>query len=234
MTSNILKYTSFRPRIPEELNRVVLSNKRAEEVPTGVNRYMKMPSYLESRAEAYGHLEELEIDPRAARACTPGWCITVIDSMMQKGITMKIKPEVSLRQQLAIQADRFLEILDESCHPVTGAVVVAVAVAVTVVVVVAVLVEGVVMVVVAVVVAVAVAIVGMMAAVATATVAALWWLEVVGVAGARVRMRAVARANARVVAKAVVRAVARAEARVVARAVVRAVAVAVAVAVAMR
>jgi hypothetical protein len=25
-TSNIIKYTSFRPQIPEELNRVVLSN----------------------------------------------------------------------------------------------------------------------------------------------------------------------------------------------------------------
>ncbi len=49
-----------------------------------------MSFYLESRAEAYGHLEELEIDPRAARACTPGWNITVIASMLQKGIAMKI------------------------------------------------------------------------------------------------------------------------------------------------
>ncbi len=61
-----------------------------------------MPSYLESRAEVYGCLEELQIDPRAARACTLGWNITVIASMPQKGITMKIKLEVSLRQQLAI------------------------------------------------------------------------------------------------------------------------------------
>jgi hypothetical protein len=69
---------------------------------------MKMPSYLESRAEAYGCLEELQIDLRAARACTPGWNITVIASMPQKGITIKIKPEVILGQQLAIQADGFL------------------------------------------------------------------------------------------------------------------------------
>jgi hypothetical protein len=63
---------SFRLQIPEELNRVVLSNQEAEEVPTGVNRYMKMPSYLESRAEAYGCLEELKIDPKTTRACAPG------------------------------------------------------------------------------------------------------------------------------------------------------------------
>jgi hypothetical protein len=81
---------------------------------------MKMPSYLESRAKAYGCLEELEIDPRAARACTLSWNITVIVSMPQKGITMKINPEVSLGQQLAIQADGLLEILDKSCYPVTG------------------------------------------------------------------------------------------------------------------
>jgi hypothetical protein len=81
---------------------------------------MKMPSYLESRAESYGHLEEIKIDPRATRACTPGRNITVIASMPQKGIIMKIKPEVSLGQQLAIPADGFLEILDESCYPVTG------------------------------------------------------------------------------------------------------------------
>jgi hypothetical protein len=72
--------------------------RRADEVPTGVNRYMKMPSYLESRAKAYGCLEELEIDPRAARACSSGWNITGIASMPQKGITIKIKPEVSLGQ----------------------------------------------------------------------------------------------------------------------------------------
>jgi hypothetical protein len=81
---------------------------------------MKMLSYLESIAEAYGHLKELEIDPRAARGYTPGWHITVIASMPQKGIPMKIKPEISLVQQLAIQGDGFLKILDESCHPVTG------------------------------------------------------------------------------------------------------------------
>ncbi len=68
----------------------------------------------------YGRLEDLEIDPRAVRACTQGWNITVIASMPQKGITMKIMLEVSLGQQLAIRADRFLEILDESCYPVTG------------------------------------------------------------------------------------------------------------------
>ncbi len=79
-----------------------------------------MPSYLESRAEANGCLEELQIDPRAARACTQGWNITVIASMPQKGIAMKIKPEVILRQQLAIRADRLLEIIDESLNPVTG------------------------------------------------------------------------------------------------------------------
>ncbi len=33
---------------------------------------------------------------------------------------MKIKLVVSLGQQLAIQEDGFLEILDESCYPVTG------------------------------------------------------------------------------------------------------------------
>ncbi len=81
---------------------------------------MKMPSYLESRAEAYGHLEELQIDPRAARACTPGWNITVIASMPEKGITMKIELGVILRQQLAVRADGFLEIIDESLNPVTS------------------------------------------------------------------------------------------------------------------
>jgi hypothetical protein len=78
-----------------------------------------MPSYFENKAEAYGCPEELKIDPRAARACTPGWHITVI-AMPQKRITMKIKLEVILGQQLAIQADGFLGILDESCHPMTG------------------------------------------------------------------------------------------------------------------
>ena len=40
---------------------------------------MKMPSYLENQAEAYGCLEGLEIDPMAARACIPGF--TVLASM---------------------------------------------------------------------------------------------------------------------------------------------------------
>ncbi len=79
-----------------------------------------MPSYLENRVEAYECLEDLQIVPRTARACTPGWNITVIASMPQKGITMKIKPEVILGQQLAVQADGFLEIIDESLNPVTG------------------------------------------------------------------------------------------------------------------
>jgi hypothetical protein len=57
---------------------------------------MKMPSYLENQAEAHGHLVGLKVDPRAARACTPGWNITVIASMPQKGTTTKIKPEVIL------------------------------------------------------------------------------------------------------------------------------------------
>jgi hypothetical protein len=81
---------------------------------------MKMPCYLESKAEVYGCLEELQIDPRDTRACTPGWNITVIASMPQKGITMKINAEVILGQQLAVQADGFLEIIDKSLKPVTG------------------------------------------------------------------------------------------------------------------
>jgi hypothetical protein len=63
---------------------------------------MKMPSYLENRAEGHGCLVELEVDPRVARAYIPGWNITIIASMPQKGITMKIKPEVILKQQLAV------------------------------------------------------------------------------------------------------------------------------------
>ncbi len=39
---------------------------------------MKMPSYLENQAEAYGLLEELDIvDPKKTKACTLGWSITV-------------------------------------------------------------------------------------------------------------------------------------------------------------
>jgi hypothetical protein len=40
--------------------------------------------------------------------------------MPEKGITMKIKPEVILGQQLAAQADGFLEIIDNSLNPVLG------------------------------------------------------------------------------------------------------------------
>jgi hypothetical protein len=69
---------------------------------------MKMPSYLESRAEVYGCLEELEIDSRTAKACTPSWDITVEARMPQTEIAMEMKREVILGQQLAIQADKFL------------------------------------------------------------------------------------------------------------------------------
>jgi hypothetical protein len=62
---------------------------------------MKMPSYLESQAEVYRCLEELKIDSKKARACTPGWSFTVIASMPEKGITMKNKPKSILGQQLA-------------------------------------------------------------------------------------------------------------------------------------
>jgi hypothetical protein len=54
------------------------------------------------------------------RAYTPGWDISVIARMTQTGITMKMKAGVILEQQPAIQADRFLEIFDKSCYPVTG------------------------------------------------------------------------------------------------------------------
>jgi hypothetical protein len=81
---------------------------------------MKMPSYLKSRAKAYGRLEELEVDPTTARACTPDWSITVEAVMPSTGITTKIKPEVVIRWQLAIQAEMFLEIIDKSLDPVTG------------------------------------------------------------------------------------------------------------------
>ncbi len=61
-----------------------------------------MMSYLENQAEAYGCLEELKIDPKKARACSPVGRITVEAVMPQTGITMKIKPEVIFGQQLAI------------------------------------------------------------------------------------------------------------------------------------
>jgi hypothetical protein len=81
---------------------------------------MKMSSYLESRAEAYGHLKEFGVDPKTARACIPGWSITVEAVMPHTGIIMEMKPEVILGQQLAIQTDMFLEIIDKSLNPVTG------------------------------------------------------------------------------------------------------------------
>jgi hypothetical protein len=81
---------------------------------------MKMPSYLESRAKVYGCLKELTIDPKTTRACTPGWVITVEAVMPHTGITMRMKPNVILGQQLAAQADSFLKILNKSCYPVTG------------------------------------------------------------------------------------------------------------------
>jgi hypothetical protein len=40
--------------------------------------------------------------------------------MPEKRITMKIKLEVILRQQLAAGADVFLEIIDKSLNPVPG------------------------------------------------------------------------------------------------------------------
>jgi hypothetical protein len=81
---------------------------------------MKMPSFLESRAKAYGCLEELGVVPKSARACTPGWNITVEAVMLLTGITMKMKPEVVIGQQLAVQADMFLGIIDNSLDPMTG------------------------------------------------------------------------------------------------------------------
>jgi hypothetical protein len=81
---------------------------------------MKKLSYLKNRAVAYGCIEELLVDLVAARVCTLGRDISVIAKMPQKGITMKMKVGVTLGQQLSIQADRFLEIIDESCYPVTG------------------------------------------------------------------------------------------------------------------
>jgi hypothetical protein len=40
--------------------------------------------------------------------------------MPHRGITMKMKPEVILGQQLAVQADRDLDTIDKSLNPVTG------------------------------------------------------------------------------------------------------------------
>ncbi len=74
-----------------------------------------MPSYLKNKAAAYGCIEELKFDQVAPRVCTPGRDIAVIVKMPQMGITMKMKAGVILGQQLAVKADRFLEIHDETC-----------------------------------------------------------------------------------------------------------------------
>ena len=60
-----------------------------------------MPSYLKSRAKAYGLLEELEVVPETKMAYTPGWSITVEAVLSSAGITMKMKPEVVIGRQLA-------------------------------------------------------------------------------------------------------------------------------------
>jgi hypothetical protein len=84
MTSSTLNYTSFRPQIPDKLNKVVLSNQEGcDKYP---REYMKMPSYLESRAAEYSRIEELKIDPRTARACTSGWDIDGYIMMPQQGV----------------------------------------------------------------------------------------------------------------------------------------------------
>jgi hypothetical protein len=64
--------------------------------------------------------KELEIDPKTVRACTPGWNITVEAVMQHTEIAMKMKPEVIIGQQLAVQAEKFLEIIDKSLNSVTG------------------------------------------------------------------------------------------------------------------
>ena len=81
---------------------------------------MKMPSYLENQAEVYRRLEELKIDHENTRLCTLGWSITVEAVMPHTGITMKMKAGVILGQQLAIQADSFLETINESLSTMTG------------------------------------------------------------------------------------------------------------------
>jgi hypothetical protein len=81
---------------------------------------MKMPSYLKSRAEAYGCLEERKVVPETAKACTPSWCITVEAVMPSTRITIKMKLEVVIGWQLAVQADMFLEIIDKSLDPMKG------------------------------------------------------------------------------------------------------------------
>ncbi len=79
-----------------------------------------MMSYLLDRAADFDCLEELIIDPMNARACTPGWNITVEARMPHTGITLKMKVGVILGQQLAVQADNILEGIDESLSTVTG------------------------------------------------------------------------------------------------------------------
>jgi hypothetical protein len=81
---------------------------------------MKMLSYIQNRALVYGCPEELQIDPRTLRACSMGWDIYVYAWMPQKGITMRMRAGVILGQQLAVQADSFLETIDESMSTVTG------------------------------------------------------------------------------------------------------------------
>jgi hypothetical protein len=80
---------------------------------------MKMPSYLESRAKAYGRLEKQEVVPETMN-CTLGWSITVEAVMPSAEITMKMKPEVVIKRQLAIQADMFLVAIGKSLEPKTG------------------------------------------------------------------------------------------------------------------
>jgi hypothetical protein len=41
--------------------------RRAQEVHTGVNQSMKMPSYLKSKAKVYGCIEELKVVPETLR-----------------------------------------------------------------------------------------------------------------------------------------------------------------------
>ncbi len=59
---------------------------------------MKMPSFLKSKAKAYGRLEELKVVPETVRACNPGWSITVEAVLPSAGISMKMKPEVVIRR----------------------------------------------------------------------------------------------------------------------------------------
>ncbi len=80
---------------------------------------MKMPSYIQDRAVECGCLEELQINTKTVRACNLRLDINVYAQMPQKRITMKMKAGVILGQQLAIQADRFLETIDESLSNVT-------------------------------------------------------------------------------------------------------------------